>query len=39
MKYGELPIKRESGNVTTIKRELSQYTDLLDLAFEAIILT
>ena len=40
LKYGELPIKREqSGNVTTIKRELSQYADLLDLAFEAQILT
>jgi hypothetical protein len=39
IKYGELPIKRENGGVTTIKRELSQYADLLNLAYEAQILT
>ena len=34
-KYGELPIKRDSGAITTIKRELSQYADLLNLAYDA----
>jgi len=38
-KYGELPIKRSNGSLTTIKRELSQYADLLTLAYEAQILT
>jgi hypothetical protein len=37
-KYGEIPIKRANG-VTSIKRELSQYADLLTLAYEAQILT
>ena len=39
IKYGELPIKKDSGTITTIKRELQQYTDLLDMAFEAQVLT
>lgn len=39
-KYGEFPIKRESqNNITTIRRELSQYADLLELSEEAQILT
>lgn len=38
-KHGETHIKREAGGVTTIKRELSQYSDLLNLAFESQILT
>ena len=39
IKYGEVPIKRENGSITTIKRELAQFPDLLELAFEAQILT
>jgi hypothetical protein len=33
-KYGELPIRRGSGNVTTIKKELAIYPDLLNLAMQ-----
>mmetsp|Transcript_38414 Transcript_38414/g.36776 ORF Transcript_38414/g.36776 Transcript_38414/m.36776 type:complete len:162 (+) Transcript_38414:1057-1542(+) len=36
--YGELPIKRESGSTTTIKKELQQYPELLHLIIEAQIL-
>jgi hypothetical protein len=39
VKYGDHHIKRENGGVTTIKRELSQYADLLNQAYEAQILT
>lgn len=36
LKYGDVPVKRENGGpATTIKRELSQYADLLNLAYES----
>jgi hypothetical protein len=37
-KFGEIPIKRANG-MTSIQRELSQYADLLTLAYESQILT
>lgn len=37
-KHGETPIKKDAVN-TTIKRELSQYHDVLNLAYEAQIAT
>jgi hypothetical protein len=37
-KFGETPIKKETG-ATTIKRELAQYHDVLNLAYEAQIAT
>ena len=36
--FGELPVKRDSGNTTTIKRELMQYQELYELIVEAQIL-
>jgi hypothetical protein len=39
IKYGDQPIRRESGATTTIKRELSQLAaDLLNMAYESQIL-
>jgi hypothetical protein len=39
VKYGDQPIRREgSGATTSIKRELSQFPDLLNMAYESQIL-